>query len=380
MPARSDLEDFEAFLEPEFEAAAFANGLLLATNDPDTGELDLLTPAKRLVFDLEECDKRMAAIANTHYETMIANLDDIEATKELVETQLNPLVERITASFERVQKNVIQPYDNALKMNNAMKRIHSTLTLLRGSGYFVFLLQQLQELEKTESCDTLKLARLYDQISHFYSEERDSRDKNAILSLRLVREYEPLHTNKRSQLLSDLVQLVTGELGHHVSFSASNSALLTSLKALYVLSPLEFFTVIDKLSLNKQVQTALTQLTRSLQSPRNFISVVKETQEASDAYLKVLGDILGACEVNEKSLLKVLLEFHEGENLTGVYWSRLSFKFKKNIASTMARGGPIAKNLKVYHPGIKSAIMENFGKQEADLLVDALEIIVQANR
>lgn len=380
MSSRSDLEDFEAFLETDFEASSFANGLLLATNDPETAELDLLTPAKRLTFDLEECDKRMATIANTHYEAMIANLEEIESTKELVQNQVNPLVERITSSFERVKKNVIQPYDNALKMNNAMKRIHSTLTLLRGSGYFVFLLQQLQELEKTENRDTLKLARLYVQISHFYDEERDSRDKNAMLSIRLVRDYEPIHTTKRSHLLSSLVQLVTGELGHHGTFSASNSGLLTGLRALFVLSQLEFFNVVDKQSLNKQVQTALTQLTRSLQSPRNFITVVKETQEASDAYLKTLSEVLGSCEVNDKNLLRALSEFHESDSLNGVYWSRLSFKLKKNIASTMARGGPIAKNLKVYHPGIKSAILESFGKQEGELLVDALEIIVQTNR
>lgn len=42
----NELEDFEAFLETNFDPQQFANELLLATNGQENPHLDLVTPIK----------------------------------------------------------------------------------------------------------------------------------------------------------------------------------------------------------------------------------------------------------------------------------------------------------------------------------------------
>ena len=74
---KNELEDFEAFLEPDFQLTQFANDLLLATNGSDGPELDLLTPIKKLKFDIDECNKRMSTISANNYETLVANFTKI---------------------------------------------------------------------------------------------------------------------------------------------------------------------------------------------------------------------------------------------------------------------------------------------------------------
>ena len=104
---KNGLEDFEAFLETSFQPLQFANDLLLATNDKNGSELDGLTPLKKLKFDIDECDKRMASIASTNYESLMSNFSQIEKTRSLVNEQINPLVERVNNSFERIKSGVI---------------------------------------------------------------------------------------------------------------------------------------------------------------------------------------------------------------------------------------------------------------------------------
>lgn len=389
--AKAELADFEAYLEPDFEPFRYANDLLLATNDNEDSELDLSTSIKRLKFDIDECDKRMKAISANNYESLITNFTKIEDTKVALRDHINPQIERVNTSFARIKSNVIEPYDNALKLNNAMKRIHSTLNLFRGSSYFIFLAQQLQESEKaydslsveSNNKEVIRLARLQAQLTQFYDREKRVNHANmnsSLMSIKYIRDFQPIHTSKKAALVSELSQDVSTHLNRHNA--TTNSNLQNGLVALYILSEKDFLTTIDKLSISKQVQNSLSQLTRSLQSPRNFNVVLKDIKESSKEYLNFMTETLIACEVKSSSESQKNITLHEvvkshfdSKTIEQVYWSDLSLKFKKNIVATMARGGPIAKNLKVYQTGINNSINEIFDDFEAALLADAINFI-----
>ena len=394
---KNELEDFEAFLDTGFQPLQFANDLLLATNDKSGSELDGLTPLKKLKFDIDECDKRMASIASTNYESLMSNFSQIEKTKSLVNEQINPLVERVNNSFERIKSGVIQPYEEALKKNNALKRIHLTLNLLRGAGYFMFLVQQLEEIEKlntkaedqsSSKKDIIRLAKLHVQISQLYKNEKEQnnlkiKNSNAnILSIKLIRDYEAIQINKQNALINEWVQSISNDFNHHISFSVNNIELRDKLIALYTLNKKEYLQIIEK-SINKHVQVSLTQLSRSLQSPRNFNAIINEVKDTSSDFLNKLENILSSCHIsntnyqdNAGNLLDETISNNSIKSLFDLYWPVLSYKFKKNIVATMARGGPIAKNLKIYFEGIRNSINENFkGTKEGNLLIDAIDVI-----
>mmetsp|Transcript_823 Transcript_823/g.924 ORF Transcript_823/g.924 Transcript_823/m.924 type:complete len:406 (-) Transcript_823:2922-4139(-) len=394
---KNELDDFEAFLEVGFQPIQFANDLLLATNDKDGSELDGLTPLKKLQFDIDECDKRMAGIASTNYESLMSNFSQIEKTRSLVNEQINPLIDRVNNSFERIKSGVIQPYEEALKKNNALKRIHLTLNLLRGASYFMFLVQQLEEIEKlnikaenesNSKKDLIRLAKLHVQISQLYKGEKEQTNLNIknlntnLLSIKLIRDYEAIQINKKNSLINEWNQSISNDFNHHVSFSVNNIELQNKLIALYTLNEKEYIQNIEK-TINKHVQVNLNQLSRSLQSPRNFNAIINEVKENSSDFLDKLESILSNCDISNvnnkertQNLLKEIIHNKSINGLFDLYWPVLSYKFKKNVVATMARGGPIAKNLKIYSEGIKNSINENFkDAQECNLLIDAISVI-----
>lgn len=391
---KNELEDFEAFLEPDFQLTQFANDLLLATNGSDGPELDLLTPIKKLKFDIDECNKRMSTISANNYETLVANFTKIEDSEDILRQRINPAVERVNHSFDRIKSEIIRPYEDALRLNNALRKIHLTLDLLRGASFFIFLIQQIEELDKEVSSsssndykDLIRLSKLHVQISELYDQNSTNVTDASVLSIKFIRDYRPLEITKKTNLQTQCVLVITNEFNHHTAFTSKNNTLKNNLIALNILNEKEFFLVIDKSAINKQVQQSLTQLSRSLQSPRNFTAIVTEIKEESSEYFEKLTSILSEWEVSRniglhnnlspnESLLSIILHSYEVNKLSELYWSRLSFKFKKNIAATMARGGPIAKNLKIYYEGIRKSIEETFkNDNERDFLLDAIDLI-----
>lgn len=140
---RNDLEDFEAYLEPDFDAINFANSLVISTNGHDNNQLDLRTPLKKLKYDLVELDKRMKWISSTNYESLTLNCAQIEQYKTILNDRINPQLVTINRPFEKIRKEILEPFDDAVKLNNALKNLHQTLELLRTASFFVFIIQQL---------------------------------------------------------------------------------------------------------------------------------------------------------------------------------------------------------------------------------------------
>lgn len=390
---KDELEDFEAFLDPTFDPYKFSNDLLLGTNDHDAVELDIDTSIKKLTFDIDEVEKRMTNISSQNYESLVANFSDIENTNGLMKQRIGPLLDRANNSFEKIRSEIIDPYDEAHKMNQGLKKVHTTLDLLRGSNFFFLIILQTEDLEnglddedrRRKSTDLIKLSKLYKQINELYESEKSLKDqefKISLLSIKLIRDYQSIHTLKVHKLVETCMTTIINEFSHTSSFAAHNVLLQNNLIAYYLLNEKEFIKVLDEATMTKQIQLLNNQLSRSLQSPRNFIVILKEIKQTSYEFLDKLQKILVTCEVNEVELEPNLYKYYLNRkavtDLAEVYWSSLTLRFKKTIASTMARGGPIAKNLKTYNQGIRNSIGETFeDEQVKGLFIEAVDLIQQ---
>lgn len=386
-----ELEDFEAFLEPSFNPLQFANGLLLATND-DENELDLVTPMKKLRFDLEECERRMTKVASSNHELLVSAIKDAKTMRTLVADQFGPQLQRLNTSFDRVRTGLIEPYDDAVKLHSALKRIQATLNLLRGAVYFVFLVQQLEEVllavsdQSHARHDLVRLARTHINFSKLYKQTTDvdeptTTNHASLMTIALVRDYQSIHLAKRSDLMSQCLQIINNDVAHAQSFTTANRRLQDALVALYVLDPNECLHTLERATITRQTQILCNQLSRALQAPRNFTLVLEEVNESSQQTLNRLNEVLHNTNVAESQPLssKILpiLALREGfKTIELWFWHKLGDKFKRNVAATMARGGPIAKNLKIYHEGINHAIETTITSTEgAATLIEAIALI-----
>lgn len=390
-----ELEDFEAFLEDNFDATRFAASLLLATNVADDSELDLATPIKKLQFDANEVDKRMEKLALLNHAVLIDNFLKVKTTQTLLVEQINPLTARVKTAYQRINNDIVKPYDDAVKLNGALKKIHGTLNLLRGANFFFLFVQQLQDCEKqyessSDNRDVVRLARLYKQVGDLLRKNSTSASEESVdlLLLKLVRDYQPIFQVKLSEFTLELSLNVLNDLGHHSSFVADNSQLQNNLAALAVLDEKELFTVLDKGAMSKSIQVALTSLTRLLQLPRNFDSVLLEVNTTSRVFVDTLTLLLHNCPLVKTDSLgsgSLLENFQkslalEGETIQKVYWTRLAYKFKKNLAATMARGGPIARNLRAHSSSISASVQKLLeGKPQKDMLSAAALINTHAS-
>lgn len=375
------IEDFEAFLEDEFNPTKFAASLLLATNVADDSELDLATPIKKLQFDANECESRMEHLARTHTTELVDSFSNIESTKAVMLQSVAPLVERVKKSYARIEREIVEPYKEAAKLNEALEKIHTTSSLLRGACILIMFIQQLQECEASGT-DSVRMARLYSLMNQFYTGKLllNSAAAGDVFSLKFVKEYHPVYKSKSAEFLNSLSEKVTNDIAHHNSFKESNTTLRNNILALYTMDSKELFVVLDKDALSKSIQIASTQLSRALQSPRSFGSALEDTYQFALLFNETLEALLRACRISDDKLLYTAFvnEHLQVESLRDVYWDRLVMKFKKSIATTMARGGPIAKSLVTNYPRIASAVESTFEPDLRKILLDAIVIIDNA--
>ncbi|KAI3407132.2 COG5 [Candida oxycetoniae] len=378
---KKELEDFEAYLETDFEPNKFANSLLTVSNGYENQELDLSTSLKKLKFDLVELDKRMKSISTSNYESLIRNFTEISQYQKLVEERINPHIQQVNKPFDKIKKEVLDPYDTAVKLNSALRKMHQTLELLRSTSFFIFIFQQLEDLQVSGyDRDIVKICRLHVQLQSLYDESMNEKSEESALSVKLVKNYQATATAKRLALIQESSATISTELSRITNFHSKNTKLYNNLQALFILDQKEFFSTFEKSTVQRQATLGSSQLSKALQSPRNLISILLEVKENASNYFAKLAELLNKWTffVDNKNLpiSNVILQSFKSESLIAMYWQTLSQKLKKNIVATMARGGPIAKNLKVYSQGLQSAVEEKFANaSEKDQILDALTII-----
>lgn len=365
----NSLDDFEAFLEPQFDAVAFALLLLLATNVVGDLVIDLATPIKKLKFDAKEAEKRMDELAANNSQLLLRNFERVSSAQELLEKELLPLTKRAAKAYERILKELVVPYEDAVKLNLALKRIHATLDLLRASGFFFLFLQQLQDAENL--LDVVRHARVLQQVSLALTGD--------LLLLRIAREHQHLHGRKVAEFSASLAASVTNDLGHHSTFVPGNGELQANILALHVIDNDSLLECLRK-SVEKSVQIAVSSLTRSLQSPRSFGQLVLEVKQTLALYVSTLISLLDNCKLAkiEPSMPGSITQEFQNSLPLGIdqyYWDQFSVKFLKNVGATMTRGGPVARNLRTSKASIQKIIQDSVLNPAAALLLQAMDTI-----
>lgn len=370
----------------------------MATNSSQN-ELDLSTSIKRVKFDINNIDLNLEKISTDDHDNLIKEIHKSITSKELFQ-QITPQLDHVNSSYQRLEKDIIDPYKEATKIQDALKKLHSTSYLLRSVTYFLYLVQQIEDFSNSEEISNTipnhsKInTKLLVKLSKYHQQLNTHISKNPNLkSLRIVKEYEPIAIERTRSLLQLLKNSIKS-IDERSIKTKSDIELKETLQSLALLDKSELYNSIREL-LSTNVIISVNFLTRVLNSPRNIENALDEVAKKGTLISKI-SKLLDQIDLNsitdveslstssqnnvsKKSLLNDLLDSLEIVNLLSVFWRDVAKKFELKFKETMNRGGPVAKSLSSYKEQIRASIIKKVTQSDASISKDGIEVRMMLN-
>ncbi|OOQ86517.1 putative Golgi transport complex component Cog5 [Penicillium brasilianum] len=136
--------DYEAFLDPDFSPASFANTLVLSTNNATDTPLDLSTPLSRVLFDLQEIDTHIHTLTTKSALPLLSHTRGQTEAAERILKEAGTQITSVTQGYERLEKEVVQKWKAADEARIAAENSLATVRLARAVGRCLTLGRQLE--------------------------------------------------------------------------------------------------------------------------------------------------------------------------------------------------------------------------------------------
>lgn len=399
--------DYETFLAPDFSPSAFANSLVLSTNNPNDSPLDLSTPLSKVLFDIQEIDSHIDQLTTREAIPLLSHTQEQTAASGRIVGEIDGQVKSLNESYKQLEKEVIQKHAEADTVRQVASRLWETLRIGRSVGRCLQLGRHL-EIQYAELSAS---GRKEDHRSLV-------RCAHTILSLRETLEYkapgEEGHGLDRVDAIRSLQEFIILPVERSVcevserivrefsmasppSVSGGTSAggatfaqleeakarMVSALITLYLLSPTtlaknEKWSPISMLQaldmyLRSALQSSVASLERSLAAlptlERTLAEISARCQnivalelvlESTKTPPHPLKAQMGAGAASEKSvnLLQFLLAYLETGSLASYFWRTLASSLSTRVQEIMNRGGVSARTLRSNKTAVGDAIRE----------------------
>ncbi|KAK7193174.1 hypothetical protein DPSP01_010031 [Paraphaeosphaeria sporulosa] len=408
--------DYEEFLDPDFSATAFANTLVLSTNNPSDTPLDLSTPLSRVLFDVQDIDTQIDTLTTKSALPLLDYTREHAASSGRILEEVEGQVASLTESYKALEKEVIERHEVAEQVRLTAERLCQTVKMGRAVARCLMLGRQL-EVRMTEiggvgsakkedhramvrSADTLLSLRQMFAASG-PGEEGEGLDRvNVVNALKneLVSPGERSITSRAQQVVKEFSMsslLTSGGQASSSTFtqtedtkSRTTSALLT----LYLLSPAAAngaaFSPTLLLSalrdyLETQLKSSLASLARSLATlptlDRTLLEISARCQNilALEMLLEstkppahpLLQPIVNEPSHPDKAppnnFLQPLLHALDTSSLPSYFWRSLASNLAPRVQDIMHRGGVSARTLRSNKDRVRDAVRDcvNRGSQ-----------------
>ncbi|KAH3673026.1 hypothetical protein WICMUC_003939 [Wickerhamomyces mucosus] len=354
------VDEYEDVIDPSFDPITFSNDLLLATNSTPN-ELDLSTSIKRINFDIQNIDLQLDKISGEEHENLVQEIHQDVNSKQLL-SQLSEPLNHINTSFQRLDKDLIKPYNDSIKLQDALKKIHSTAYLLRGVETFTQIIEQIEEISNSKNFDStiLKNNKTLLKLSNLYQNLQSHIDENSNLkSLKIIRDYETIAKSRKNHLIDLLINFIK-QINEKTKLNENE--LSTLLQSLYILDSKSLIGTISSI-INVNITVSSNLLIRSLNSPRSFDSTFKEVSNKGLLISKI-SQSLSVLKINEdKSLLNFILAQLELIDLLSTFWRDIAKNFGKKFKETYNKntsvGKLLAQNKSQFKKSIHDAVINS---------------------
>ncbi|KAL4991259.1 Golgi transport complex subunit 5-domain-containing protein [Aspergillus falconensis] len=135
--------DYEAFLDPAFSPASFANSLVVATNNATDTPLDLSTPLSRVLFDLQEIDTHIHTLTTKSALPLLTHTGDQTAAAGKILKETDEQIAAVSQGYERLEREVLRRWEAAEEARVAAENSLATVRLARAVARCIALGRQL---------------------------------------------------------------------------------------------------------------------------------------------------------------------------------------------------------------------------------------------
>lgn len=400
--------DYETFLSPSFSPSAFANTLVLGTNNPTDTPLDLSTPLSRVLFDSQEINTHIDALTTKSALPLLSHTQEQTASSARIVQEIDSQVASLNDGYKRLEKEVLLRYETAEEVRTVTGRLWETVRLGRSVGRCLQLGRQLEiqlsevasagnpVKSQTQKEDHRALVRCSNTLLNlrelFFKKETgeeghglDRVEVVRILQTSIVGPAERTVLAKSQQIVREfsMSSLSTGTNTTTYAQTADTKSRTTSaLLSLYLLSPLPDTTKTQHkkawepelliTTLQDYLRTALTSslasLSRALATlptlDRTLLEVSARCQNilALEAVLSTITppphSILPASVIVPPNFLQPLLSSLETGSLASYFWRTLAGGLSTKVMEIVNKGGVSARTLRSNKNSVRDAIRE----------------------
>ena len=387
--------DYETFLSPDFTPAAFANSLVVATNNPNDSPLDLSTPLSRVLFDAQEVDSHVDLLTTRSAVPLLHYTRDQTAASTNILSELDAQMKTLNDSYRQLEKEVIDKHAEADEVRQVALRLWETLKLGRSVGRCLQLGRQLEvqhsELRravegKEDHGALVRCSYTIISLREVLEKRGQGEEGHGLTRVDAIRTLENTIINPVERSVRETSERIIREFNvpANMTFSQGEEAkarMVSAMAALYLLSPtvgtkLEKWTprlLLQALEayIRSALQTGVAILGRSLgQLPtldkslaevtakcQNIISlelVLEATKSPSHPQVPETAP----SQRKNATLLHSLLAHLETGSLPSYFWRTMAGNLTSRVQEIMNRGGVVARTLKSNKTSVGDAIRQ----------------------
>ncbi|KAK5126340.1 hypothetical protein LTR85_010576 [Meristemomyces frigidus] len=406
--------NYATFTSPDFSPTAYANTLVLQTNNPNDTPLDLSTPLSRVLFDVQEVDTHIDTLTTKNALPIINHTQErSEASKHILEEVENQ-VTSLQESYKRLEREVVERYEAAEQVRLAAERMVRTLRLGRSVQRAVQLGRQLEgqmegigrEGQRVDYRSMVPAANTLLGLRALFiatdkGEEGEGLGRvHVVTTLRndivtpaertlVARAQQVVREFSMSSLLASSGQQGGQSQQTYAQTEDTKSRATSALQTLYLLSPTKASTTLASFeptllisALQTYLQTALTSslaaLTRALATlptlDRTLLEISARCQNivALEALLESIKPpshpLLAPSTTTQTSttgdtdailnFLQPLLRHLDTSSLPSYFWRTLAGQLSARVSEILARGGVSARTLRTNRDRVREMVRE----------------------
>lgn len=388
--------DYETFIAPDFSPAAFANTLVLSTNNANDTPLDLSTPLSRVLFDIQEIDSHIDLLTTRSALPLLTHTKDQTEASTRIISEVDGQIKSLNDSYRQLEKEVIQKHAEADEVSHVASRLWDALRLGRAVGRCLQLGRQL-ELQHAELAPGTKkedhralvrcthtLLSLRELLEHKASGEEGA----GLDRVDAVRALQDVVTGPIERSVRDTAERIVREFSMGTATASATFAqgedararMVSALVTLYLLSPTAlakgekwtpaWMLVALEAYLKTSLQSSIASLHRSLAALptldrtlaevsarcQNIVAleiVLESTKVPAHPLLPGL-----ATEKGPGNFLQPLLGYLETGSLPSYFWRTMAGNLSTRVQEILNRGGVSARTLRTNRDTVASAVRE----------------------
>ncbi|KAL9627306.1 MAG: hypothetical protein Q9204_006663 [Flavoplaca sp. TL-2023a] len=387
--------DYDTFLDPEFSPTAFANSLVIATNNPSDTPIDLSTPLSKVLFDVQEIDTHIHTLTTQSAIPLLTHTKDQADAGQRLVTEVEAQVATLTDGYRRLEKEVIDRYEEADQVRITVERLWETVRIGRAVARCLTLGRQLE----TQMAEVI--AGGVPSPGKREDHRAMVRASNTILTVRQL--LSASGSNEEGQHLSkiDLITYLQNSVLTTSETSLRNRAqqIIREFSMSSLASSATAPTTYDQSEETKS-RTTSALLTLQLLNPRLLVAALQTYLRASlTSSLASVGRALNSLPILDRTLLEVsarcqnivalekllnntkpphsprsglndqaeeqsgtllepLLAALDTSSLPSFFWRSLAEGLGPRVADLMTKGGIVARALKSQKERVKDSVRE----------------------